>query len=111
MSWNLLDNITDTGNPQTDFVNLLAMPSNSMPIFWALIILIPFFLIITTRTFFSEVNRTGKGDILSSLAVGSFSTSLVAVALNLFGLISRITLSWTIGVSGFLIVLYFLLKD
>ena len=111
MTWNVLDNITNTGNGQTDLVNTLIAPSQTFPIFWALVVLIPMFLIITGRSFFKQKEREGRGEILSSLAVAGFSTSMVAVVMNLIGLIDRLTLGWTLGVSIVFIVIFILLKE
>jgi O-antigen/teichoic acid export membrane protein len=109
MSWNVLDNISYAGSGQQDFINTLAAPSNSYPIFWALVVLVPFFLILLSSTFFRQKDREGRANIWSSLAVSGFATSLVAIAMNLFSLIDRVTLSWVLGVSGFLIALFILI--
>ena len=111
MAWNILDNITTTGNQQTDLVNTLAAPAVSFPDFWGVLILLPIFIILLTRTFFNQKDKEGRGNIWGSLAISSFVTALLGLLLNLVGLLGNSTFSWVVGFAAFFIVIFLLIKD
>lgn len=104
----MLENLTSTGNGQADLVNTLQAPAANYPLLWTLLVLVPLFFLITGRTFFKQKAREGRGNLLSSLAVGSFTTIMVSVAMRFIELIDRNTLAWVIGVGAIFIITYFL---
>lgn len=111
MSWNLLDNITSSGNAQADLVNTLIAPAANYGAFWAILILLPLFVILATKTYFKEKERIGHGEILGSMAVASFVTILTGLLMNLIGLIGNEVFSWIVGLGILVIVIFLFLKD
>ncbi len=115
MAWNVLGNITETGNGQTDLVNTLVSPatanSSAFPEFWMLVVLVPIFIIIATRTFFKERDKIGRGNIWGSLAVAGFMTTLVGLIMTLIGLISSTMLAWLTGVTIVFGVIFLIVKE
>lgn len=61
-------------------------PNLDTPIFYPMFLFVVY-VVITSVTFFKELSREGKGNILSSLAVGGFVTMSISVILRLMGLI------------------------
>ena len=72
------------------------------------IILFVFFVVFTSITFFREMEREGKAELLSSLAVGGFVTTAIATSLTLLGLISLSTTVTTLVISLIFMTLYML---
>jgi uncharacterized protein YacL len=81
---------------------LLAVPNASYPYFWTWI-LASFFFIITFSTYFSEKERRGVGYILSSMAVASFATIVLATIGTIVGFIT-LEIMISILVFGLLII-------
>ena len=73
-------------NQTLDLRTLLQFPSLDTPIFWPLI-LFTTFITITLLSFFREVSREGRGNFMSSLAVGGYVTTALGVAMTLLGLV------------------------
>ncbi len=65
---------------------LLQFPSIDTPIFYPVLLFV-IFLVFTLSTFFHELRRTGRGNILSSLAVAGFVTTAIATIWSLLALI------------------------
>lgn len=72
--------------PTLDIRNVLNFPSIDTPIFYPLQ-LFTIFIVFTLMTFFREVQREGKGNILSSLAIAGYVTTAIAVIYTLLDLI------------------------
>lgn len=104
MAFKTLDNITDLGIQQ-----LLSFPSLDTPLFYPMFLFVLFF-VFSTLSFFREVTREGKGNILSSLAVGGYVTISVAAILSIMDLIETVTLVTTIVASLVFQVLFLLTK-
>ena len=109
MAWNLLDNLTST-NPQQNLVDLANVGNNNINNFWALLIILPLFVILTFRNFFKQTERKTVGLIWSSMATASFVCMLVATVMNLVGILSLTILSWIVGI-GLLLVAIFIIID
>ncbi len=81
--------------------DVLNFPNLDTPIFYPIMLFV-IFSIFTTLTFFRELKREGKANILSSLAVGGFVTTAISAILSLLQLIST-----TIAVTTLVITLVF----
>lgn len=94
MTYSTLENASDL-----DLRGLLQFPSIDTPIFWPLM-LFAIFLVFTLSTFFREVRREGKGNILSSLAVAGFVTTAMAVIFSFLALVQTqiVVLTFTISI-------------
>ena len=104
MAYKTLENISDLGIQQ-----LLNYPSLDTPMFYPMFLFVLFF-VFSTLSFFREVTREGKGNILSSLAVGGYATISVAAILSIMDLIGTVTLVTTIAASLVFQVLFLLTK-
>ncbi len=82
MAYNTLDNQSNL-----DLQTLLNYPSINTPLFYPVMLFV-FFFVFTSLSFFREVRREGKANIMSSLAVGGYVTTAVAGLLSLLRLIS-----------------------
>lgn len=111
MAWNMLDNITNTGNAQTDLVNTLTAPARNFSPLWAIIILLPLFIILTTRTFFRHKASTDREDLWGSMAVSAFFTILSGLLMSLAQLINNDIFSWIVGLGIVLMIIFLLLKE
>ncbi len=67
---------------------LLAFPSLDTPIFYPVILFV-IFMVFTLGTYFRAVKREGKANFLSSMAVGSFITTVIAFVMSLLGIIQK----------------------
>ncbi len=72
----------------SDLKDLLQYPTISFSGFWEFILLALFF-IIATSSYFAEVNRTGRGNLLSSLGVAGIILIVLSTLIRLLELISR----------------------
>ena len=90
-----------------DLGTLLRFPSIDTPIFYPVLLFV-IFLIFALGTFFREIRREGKGNILSSLAVGGFITMVMAFIFSLLGLIQRGVVIITLVASIMFIAIYML---
>ena len=115
MAWNLLNNITNTGNGQTDLVTTLVSPAvannSAFPTFWAILVLVPIFILLTTRTFFKQRDKEGRGNIWGSLAISGFVTTLIGLIMSMIGLISNQILAWLVGVTIVFVAIFIIVKD
>ena len=69
-----------------DLKSFLQYPTTGFNFFWVLI-LFAIFMVFTLSTFFKEIRREGRGNILSSLAIAGFVTTAIAVLFSLLDLI------------------------
>lgn len=104
MTYKTLENITDL-----DLRSFLQFPSLDTPIFYPML-LFAIFMVFTLSTFFREVRREGKGNILSSLAVAGFVTTAIAVIFSLLELIQVEIIVLTFVISVVFQVIYLLTK-
>ena len=104
MTYQTLENITDL-----DLRGLLQFPSQDTIIFYPLI-LFAIFMVFTLSTFFREIRREGKGNLLSSLAVAGFVTTAMATIFSLLELVQPITVVITFVISIVFQVIYLLTK-
>ena len=104
MTYSTLENITDL-----DLKGFLQFPSTDTIIFYPLI-LFAIFMVFTLSTFFKEVRREGKGNILSSLAVAGFVTTAIGVIFSLLELINVEIVVITFVISLVFQVIYLLTK-
>ena len=88
---------------------VLQYPSIDTPLFYPIILFV-IFLVFTLSTFFREVRRTGRGNILSSLAVAGFVTTVMATISSLLGLIQLQIVVLTFVISMVFQVIYLLTK-
>lgn len=108
MTYNTLDNITSNGS-SSDIVNILTLPTKDFPIFYPMI-LFAIFIILTLSLFFNQKGREGKGEFMSCLAVSSFATSLISLAMSVLGLIGSTTTVFVFAISIVFIVIFLLTK-
>ncbi len=106
MAYQTLENISNFG--LRDFLNFPNLDNGT--IFYPLMLFV-FFLVFASLTFFKEITREAKGNPLSSLAVGGFVTTSIAVILSLLQLISNATMITTLVISMIFIALYLLTKE
>tara|TARA_R100001530_G_scaffold131720_1_gene103562 strand:+ start:323 stop:643 length:321 start_codon:yes stop_codon:yes gene_type:complete len=102
MPYQTLDNISDLGIRE-----VLNFPNLNTPIFYPIFLFVVFF-VFTSLSFFREVGREGKGNFLSSLAVGGYAATAVAAILSLMDLIQTAVLVTTL-VSALVFQVLFLL--
>ena len=95
--------------PTLTLREFLKFPSIDTPMFYP-ILLFAIFLIFTFSTFFREVRRIGKGNILSSLAVAGFVTTAIATIWSLLGIIQVQVVVLTFVISLIFQVLYLITK-
>jgi hypothetical protein len=74
-------------NSTSGIAGLLSLPSSSYPYFWAWIIA-GLWLIITMTLYFTEKTKTGRGKILSSMAVSAFAIIFLSTFGTILGIIS-----------------------
>ncbi len=89
--------------------SFLNFPNLDTPIFYPLFMFVLFF-VFTSLTFFREVRREGKGNILSSLAVAGYVTTAISVILSLLDLMDN-TIVITILVISLIFQAIYLLTD
>ena len=87
--------------------NLLNFPSIDTPIFYPVQLFV-IFIVFTLMTFFREVQREGKGNILSSLAVAGYVTTAVSLIYTLLDLIQTEIMVLVLVISLVFQVLYLL---
>lgn len=104
MTYSTLENITDLGIRE-----ILNFPNLDTPIFYPMFLFMVFF-VFSSLVFFKEISREGKGNFISSLAVGGYVTISVAVILSLMDLIQTAILVTTIVATGVFQVLFLLSK-
>lgn len=104
MAYPGLDVINDTS-----IKGILQYPNISTPSFYPLI-LFGIFVVVSLATYFSEKERTGRGNFLSSLAVAGVLNIVLSVLLNLMTLISTLTLIVSMVISFIFIAIYLLTK-
>lgn len=104
MTYTQLENIGDL-----TLRKFLQFPSLDTPIFYPVLLFV-IFLIFTFSTFFREVRRTGRGNILSSLAVAGFVTTVIATIWSLLGLIQVGIVVLTFVISMIFQVIYLVTK-
>ncbi len=104
MVYNTLDNISDLS-----LINVLNFPNLDTPEFYPIFLLV-IFSVFSSLSFFREVTREGKGNLLSSLAVGGYVCIASAGILSLMGLIQTAVLVTAIVASLVFIVLFILTK-
>lgn len=93
MTYTQLEDIGDVGLRE-----LLNFPSLNTPIYYPVMLFV-IFMVFTMATYFREIGREGKGNILSSLAIGGFVTTVIAFILSLLGLVQTATVVTTIVIS------------
>ncbi len=104
MTYTTLENVSDLS-----LKGLLQFPSTDTPIFYPLI-LFAIFMVFTLSTFFRELRREGKGNILSSLAVAGFVTTAIATIFSLLDLIQVQIIVLTFVISTVFAIIYLLTK-
>lgn len=104
MAYNTLENATDLG-----IRGILNFPNVDTPSFYPIMLFV-FFFIFTTLTFFREVKREGRANLLSSLAVGGFVTTALAGVLSLLQVVSNVTVITVLVLSIVFETIYLLTK-
>ncbi len=93
MTYSTLQNDSALGLQQ-----ILNFPNLDTPLFYPIFLFV-IFAVFTSISFFREVSREGKGNLLSSLAVAGYVTIAVAVILSIMDLIQTATLVITLVAS------------
>ncbi len=88
---------------------ILNFPNLDTPSFYPMFLFVIFFTF-AAISLFKEIRREGKGNILSSLAVGGFVTIVVATILSVLEVIQTTVLVTTVVACLVFIVLFLLTK-
>lgn len=78
-----LEDLNDTG-----FRSLISFPTLDFAWFWELILL-AIFIILAGSTYFSEQNRTGRGNLLSSIGSAGIILIILSTLVRFLGMISK----------------------
>lgn len=105
MAYTTLETIDDIGLRE-----ILNFPNLDTPMFYPIMLFV-IFTIFTTLTFFKEVKREGKGNILSSLAVGGYVTTAISAIFSLLGLISTVIAVTTLVITIVFQAMYLISGD
>jgi|AntAceMinimDraft_18_1070375.scaffolds.fasta_scaffold60575_3 putative exporter of polyketide antibiotics len=93
MTYETIDNITN----QT-LQGFLSFPTRGVPLFYP-VILLAIYLVITFLTFFREVRREGRGNLISSFAVGGYVTTAIAFIFSLMNLVQTHVVIYVLVIS------------
>ena len=93
MTYTQLESLGDIGLRE-----LLNFPNLDTPIFYPTMLFV-IFMIFAMATFFREIKREGRGNIMSSLAIGGFVTTVMAFIFSLMGLIQTAIVIITLVIS------------
>lgn len=85
---------------------LMSLPNSSYPYYW-LWIFAGIWAIISISLYFKEKEKTGKGRILSSMAVASFVMSILATIGTIFWIISVDILVYILVFTAIIIAVWF----
>jgi len=91
----------------TDVSQILAYPLTGDYFFWAKL-LFAIFVIISLGTFFEEKKRLGKGNMLSSLAIGSIATIVLSFMGSLFNVVTGDIFTTILILGGVLIFIWYI---
>ncbi len=99
-----LDNITNL-----TLEGFMQFPTTDTPLFYPFI-LFAIFLVMTLLTFFREIRREGKGNFLSSLAVGGYVTTVIAIIFSLMNLVQSRVVIYVLVISVVFQAIYLLTR-
>ena len=105
MAYQTLENITDLG-----LRDILNFPNLDNQAFYPLVLFL-FFFVFTSLTFFRELKREGRANLLSSLAVGGYVTTAIASILSLLQLVSTGIVITTLSLSVVFQAIYLFTKS
>lgn len=88
---------------------LLNFPNLDTPIFYPVMLFV-IFMVFTMGSFFREVKREGRGNLMASLAVGGYITTAIAFILSLLTLVQNMVVVVTLVISLVFQVIYLLTK-
>ena len=89
-------------NNQSGIGGLMALPNSSYPYFWAWI-LAAIWAIISFTTYFKQKEKTGRGKMLSSMAVACLVVIFLSVIGTVIGIVS-VDIMVYILVLGFIVI-------
>ncbi len=93
----------------SNFQSMWEYVGDVVPVFYPLLLFV-IFIITTIGSFENERKNTGRGKFLSSLVAGSFVTTIVAILLQIMGLINILTLITCIILTSVFTLILFLSK-
>ncbi len=101
-------NYADLGNLSENATigELMALPNNAYPYFWAWIIG-GIWLIMALSMYFSQKEKIGKTNFLSPLAISSFACIILSAIGTLVGIISLEIMIYVLVFGLLIIVVYF----
>ncbi len=105
MAYQTLENITDLGLRE-----VLNFPNLHNPAYYSMLLMV-FFIVFTSLTFFRELKREGRANLLSSLAVGGYVTTAIASILSLLQLVSTSIVITTLSISVVFQAIYLFTKS
>jgi uncharacterized membrane protein YjfL (UPF0719 family) len=105
MAYQTLENITDLGLRE-----VLNFPNLNNPSYYPILLMV-FFIVFTSLTFFRELKREGRANLLSSLAVGGYVTTAIASILSLLQLVSTGIVITTLSLSVVFQAIYLFTKS
>jgi len=92
-------------NNASGIAGLMSIPNASYPYFWAWI-LGGIWVIIVTTMYFVDKDKTGKGKILSSMAVACFAILLLSVIGTVLGIVSTEIMVYILVISAIIIAIW-----
>jgi hypothetical protein len=102
-----LTDLSDLNN--TDLQGILQFPSIDFSFFWPFI-QFALFAVIVLASYFNEKERVGRGNFLSSLAVGGFVSIVFGAIFWISNLIDGTTLAITLTLGIIFIAIYMLTR-
>ena len=92
-------------NNQSGIAGLMSLPNSSYPYFWAWI-LTGIWIIIVMTMYFTDKEKTGKGKILSSMAVSSFAILFLATIGTVLGIVTNDIMVYILVISSIIIAIW-----
>ncbi len=92
-------------NNQSGIAGLMSLPNSSYPYFWAWI-LAGIWIIIVLIMYFTDKEKTGKGKILSSMAVSSFAILFLATIGTVLGIVTNDIMVYILVISSIIIAIW-----
>lgn len=97
-------------NNESGIDALMALPNASYPYFWAWI-MAAIWIIISSTLYFTERDRLGKGNLLSSMAVSCLAVILLATIGTVLTIISVDIMTYILVISAIIIGIWFFTKE
>lgn len=94
-------------NNSSGIEGLLQIPNSGYPYYW-LWMIIGIWAVLTSTLYFEERNRTGKGKILSSMAVSCLAIIIISTIGSVLGIITLDIMTYILVSSLIIIAIWFI---